>query len=318
MALRIIRKSASQNQVEIIKGTREETPLISLLFFVENAAQRDALSAFIQEQSWIQEHAQCLIMKAHTLKESLRSHFTAMHHTLKLLNEPKQHSWSARLQAFLSEAEADWSVFIPQLDPEVDLEALCQAYLQWIPHHPNTALLAPPLYQAGQVFAAGQMLSDTSIPPHSLHIASDTLRVKPEKALYYFYQGLSSKAFEPFSQGKFLQSEATPLPFSAIQREAYLEAAEAFNDKSNTWDLSWLAQALAQQLGILQYRIGLIPHPLSLQEDSLALLTPSALPEDFPTPYQGTEHSTCFTLYKRHGLQQKGTRFAYLHPESKG
>lgn len=318
MALRIIRKSASQNQVEIIKGTREDTPQISLLFFVENAAQRDALSAFIQEQPWIQEQAQCLIMKAHTLKESLRTHFTALNHTLKLLNEPKQHSWSARLQAFLSEAEADWSVFIPQLAPEVDLEALCQAYLQWIPHHTNTALLAPPLYHEGNVFAAGQMLSDTSVPPHSLHIDSDTLHVEPEKTLHYFYQGLSSKAFEPFSEDKFLQSEATPLPFCAIQREAYLEAAETLKGNSNTWDLPWLAQALAQQLGILQYRVGVIPHPLSLQEDTLALLTPSALPESFPTPYQGTEHSTCFTLYKRHGLQQKGTRFAYRHPESKG
>ncbi len=317
MALRIIRKSASQNQVEIIKGTRESTPLISLLFFVEDLAQRDALSAFIQEQTWIQEHAQCLIMKSHTLKDSMRSHFTALHHTLKLLNEPKQHTWSARLQAFMTESEADWSVFIPQLSTEIDIAELCRAYLTWIPRHPNTALLGPVLQDEKGIFAAGQMLSDTSVPPHSIRIEADTLHVEPEKALYYFYRGISRGAFRSFAQDKFLQSEAVPLPFCALQRDAYLEATSS-EDALQSWDLPWLAQALSQQFGLLQYRIGLIPHALTPARETLDLLESPTLPENFPTPYQGTEHNTCFTLYKRHGLQQKGIQFTDRHSESKG
>lgn len=316
MALRIIRKSASQNQVEIIKGTREDAPAISLLFFIETEAERDALSEFLNTQTWIPAHAQCLIMKSHTLKESLRSHFSALQHTLKLLNEPQQHSWPARLQAFLSEAEATWCVLVPKLSPEIDLSALCQAYLQWIPEHPNTGLLAPTFYHEDKVLAAGQMLSAKHMVPHTLQFGAEQLEVEPGEGLYYFYQGLSRDVFTPFSQNKVLLSEAAPLPFCALNKTAYLDAANHLEDASHTWSLPWLAQAISQHFGLLQYRIGLIPHGLSLEDNNTPLLESSAPPENFPTPYQGTEQATCFTLYKSHGLQQKGTRFA--HTESKG
>lgn len=305
MALRIIRKSASQSQVEIIKGTGETEPLISLLFFVEHQDQLSALNAHLEAHPWVQENAQCLIMKSKAIEGSIRSYFTPLHHTLKLINEPKSPTWSQRLRSLMQEAQTDWVVFVPQLEPEVDLSRLCQAYLAQSKNLPNTALMAPVLTHKNEIIAAGQMQNGT-LSKHHLWFDQAMHTPNHEEGLYYFYEHVPLKEDKlPWKTP--LLAQAVPLAFAALHREAYLKHTW----KNQDWNLPWLAQELSQTLTTLQYRIAVIPVALQLSENTLSLLEKTPMPEGFTEQTHLPTQDLRFRLYRNHGFIQKGTQFVF-------
>lgn len=70
MALRIIRKSSSQSQVEVIRGTAAEAqPALTLLCQIQNAPELAAFKALIAESEWLRDHAEWVIMKGPELEE---------------------------------------------------------------------------------------------------------------------------------------------------------------------------------------------------------------------------------------------------------
>lgn len=307
MALRIIRKSASQNQVELIKGTGDEAPQISLLFFIEKTDDLKSLSTFFEDNAWIQNKAQCLIMKSHAIEGSIRSFFTPLNHTIKLLNEPKSPTWSLRLRTFMQEAQADVCVFLPTLETDVDLSALCEHYLHHMRMNKSLALLSPTLVdEAGAaIFAMGQAIVP-EVPEYALKIGAQTLEPSTESGLQYLYQGLALnehkalKLIHPFSV------EAAPLPLCALRREAYLSLPW----KNQEWDLPWLAQEIAQGFQAAQYRMGVAPVLVKGSQTLREALRLTERPSDFPE-VANPESGQLFKLYTSHGFIQQGTQFVY-------
>jgi hypothetical protein len=307
MALRIIRKSASQNQVELIKGTGDETPQISLLFFIEKADDLKRLNTFLEDNAWIQNKAQCLIMKSHAIEGSIRSFFTPLYHTIKLLNEPKSPTWSLRLRTFMQEAQADTCVFLPTLETDIDLSALCEHYLHHMHENPNTALLSPGVVDEDgtTLFAMGQAITP-ELPEYTLQIGAQTLVPDANPGLHYLYQGLTVNAYKALKLNHVFAVEAAPLPLCGLNRKAYLSLPW----KNQEWDLPWLAQEMAQIYQSLQYRMGVAPILIKSSENLREALCLTDRPEGFPDG-SNPESGQLFKLYASHGFTQKGTHFVY-------
>lgn len=307
MALRIIRKSASQNQMELIKGTGDESPQISLLFFIEKADDLKPLNTFFEDNAWIQNKAQCLIMKSHAIEGSIRSFFTPLNHTIKLLNEPKSPTWSLRLRSFMQEAQADVCVFLPTLETDVDLSALCEHYLHQMDRHKNVALLSPGFIakDGKTVFAMGQAMS-AEVPEYVLKIGNQTLTPEAKAGLHYLYQGLTVNAYKALKLTHVFPVESAPLPLCALRRQAYL----SLTWKNQEWDLPWLAQEIAQGFQGLQYRMGVAPTLVKSSKKLRAVLELTERPEGFPE-FSNPESGQLFKLYMSHGFVQSGTQFVY-------
>lgn len=309
MALRIIRKSASQNQVELIKGTGDESPLISLLFFIEKTDDLKTLNTFLEDNAWIQNKAQCLIMKSHKIEGSIRSFFKPLFHTIKLLNEPKAPTWSLRLRTFMQEALADTCVFLPNLEVDIDLTALCEHYLSHMDSNKNIALLSPGFMNddSTTLLAMGQAMTSET-PEYQLTIGDQTLSPQAKAGLHYLYQGLYVNEYKALKLMHVAPVEAAPLPLCALRRQAYLSLPW----KNQEWDLPWLAQEIAQGLQSLQYRMAIAPMLVKASQGLQKLLKITVCPPDFP---ENTNHDSgqLFKVYASHGFVQKGTQFVYHH-----
>lgn len=309
MALRIIRKSASQNQVELIKGTGDEPPQISLLFFIEKADDLKNLNTFFEDNAWIQNKAQCLIMKSHEIEGSIRSFFKPLFHTIKLLSEPKTSTWSLRLQTFMQEAQADTCVFLPSLEVGVDLTTLCKHYLRHMDVNKNVALLSPGFMNddSTTVFAMGQA-ETIERPDYHLKIGTQILLPSAKPGLHYLYQGLYVNEYKTLKVTHVVPVEAAPLPLCALRRDAYLSLPW----ENQQWNLPWLAQEMAQAFQSLQYRMGIVPILVKASQNLQELMKITDRPENFPeSSHPDSGH--LFKVYASHGFVQKGMQFVYHH-----
>lgn len=304
MALRIIRKSASQSQVELIRGKAEHSPVASLLLYIDSEAQLEAAKNLLAAQ-WIQDDVECLLMKSSALSESLRSHFNAQGQTIKLLNEPKDASWSLRLRTLIQEASAECCLFLPLLPASVDLLTVLKALAAALPADPNLALLGPALVHDGQVLAAGQDLA-INFARHQL-LAEDsayTLDFDPQR-LFYFYQGLPLALWQRLAGEGLLPAAGVPLNVVAIRRSAYL----SLDWQDQDFELPWLSQALAFALRQAQYTLAVSALTLNLSASETEALKPSAAPQALLDTWQPLRKNTLYPLYLQHGLKQQGQDF---------
>lgn len=305
MALRIIRKSSSQSQVELIKGASDLKPSVSLMLWVDSAESLAASLDMIQDQ-WIQENAEVLIYKSEGFSEQIRSQLPAFNLTAKLINESKASTWSSRLRTLIQESSTDYCLFVPFVTP--DLALTLQAMYQALKQDASLAMVAPALLsqQTQVLIAAGQ---DTSfgLKPHQLNINDQSYSFEPAaSSLFYLYQGLKLNDWRQLCPQK-VQVTAVPLAVSAMRREAYLSVNWADHD----WSPAWLAQDLALSLRQKQYRLAVLPHTLSLNSSQLAWLEVGEVPSKFIEKWQPLLRPVIFELYRQHGWKQSAFRFTF-------
>lgn len=303
MALRIIRKSSSQSQVELIKGSGEGKPAYSLLIWLSSAEDLAGLTALLGNER-IAAEAEVLIYKSQAYSESIQSHLPTLQHTAKLINESKESSWSLRLRSLLQESSSEIGVFLPFL-PTSDPEGVIQAAAAALQRDPSLGLAAPTLAIGDRLLAAGQTV-DTTLPPHQLAWGDQEQAYEPvESELFYLYHNLPLTCWQAIARAP-LQTVAAPLPLAAIRREAYLSLAWADQD----WNLPWLAQELAQGLRQKQYRLALLPEAFGLSSDEAKILDAGPMPDSFREKWQTQLRQLVFSLYRHHGWQQTGTHFS--------
>ncbi|MGV3526582.1 MAG: hypothetical protein ACO1RX_20360 [Candidatus Sericytochromatia bacterium] len=309
MALRIIRKSASQSQVELIKGQSEGRPALSLLCCFDSPESLAAVQALVQ-QPWIQEHAECVLLKAHGYSENVRSQFSAQAHAIKLLTEPAEASWSLRLRNLVQEASSEIVVFVPQTLTG-DVVPLIQKLVSHLHNDPIAGMAAPALAHNEHLLAAGH---DTGhgLPAHTLAIGEQSWEYAPAaKALFYLYRDLPLNHWQQLAPVP-LQVPALPLQLVALRREAYLSLAWANQD----FDLPWLGQDLAQGLRQKQYRLLVIPETLALTEAEAQGLQATDMPEAFREKWGSVLRDVSLGLYRHHGWQQHDLCFSNPVPGS--
>jgi len=305
MALRIIRKSSSQSQVELIRGKSEAKPLCSLLCFLDNAEQVAAAKQLVDQSEWIQNHVQCLFMKSQALSEPLRPHFAPMEQTTKLLSEPKDASWSLRLRTLMQEASSEHCLFLAVL-PESDVLPVLRRLEQALREDPSLGLVAPALGTETEVLAAGQDLPH-DVAQHSLRWAdgSQTLDLKNDQ-LAYLYQGLSLKQWQTLASGP-LQVAGAPLLVAGLRREAYF----SLNWSDQPYTLPWLAQDLAFGLRQQQYRLAVVPEIQPLTASEQVLLEPGEASAALLETWLPVRKNTFFPLYLKHGWLAQGSVFLW-------
>ncbi|HEY9841224.1 MAG: hypothetical protein ACAI44_25410 [Candidatus Sericytochromatia bacterium] len=314
MALRIIRKSSSQSQVELIKGSGEGKPAFSLIVFIDSAASFEAFKVLLADPAL--QQAEVLVYKCHSYSEQIRSQLPALQQTTKLINESKPASWSLRLRTGIQEASSDICLCLPFL-PEASILPLLSELVGALQQDPSLGMAGPALVdQAGAVIAAGQDVA-ASLPAHVLAFDGQQQEYPPAPLLY-LYAGLPLGLWQKLATAP-LQMPGVPLPLAAIRREAYLSLSWADQE----WSMPWLAQDLALGLRQKQYRLAVVPGSLSLSPAEAAWLETEAMPEGFAEKWQPVLRQVVFELYRNHGWQQAGTRFhdpvapahiqAYLH-----
>lgn len=305
MALRIIRKSSSQSQVELIKGSSDQKPRFSLLCYLETPEMLEAVKGLLA-LDWFQQQAQCLVMKGSGFAEALRPHFQPMQHTTKLLTEPKDAHWSLRLRTLIQEAEADLCLFLPFVPQAEQAPACLQALLENLATHPELALLTPVLAKDEQILVAGQTL-EPELPAHSLQAPQGEQAYAAVQAenpdLFYTYAGLPVSLLEALPQPLF-QMAAVPLVATALRREAYLSVNWAQQD----WNLPWLAQDLGLALRQKQYQLGVLNQALPLTPEEAALLEAGPPPSTLLEKWKPLRQVQ-FGLYESQGWQKQGTTF---------
>ncbi len=304
MALRIIRKSSSQSQVELVKGSAEGKPSFSLLAIVESALAFEALKNLLAHEFF--QQAEVLIYKAHDYADQIRSQLPALAHTAKLINESKPGSHSLRLRTLIQESATDYGLFLPFVPASDPVPAL-QAALSALQQDASLGLAAPAFVDAeGQtLLAAGQDVA-ASLSEHQLVYNGSEQTYKPEdRELFYFYRDLPELIWSQLAPGP-LQVSGAALPFAAIRREAYLALTWADQD----WNWPWLAQDLAMGLRQKQYRMALVPALQPLGTEEQAVLKAEEMPASFQEKWQTQLRQIVFTLYRHHGWKQAGTCFS--------
>lgn len=306
MALRIIRKSSSQSQVELIKGSADSKPAYSLLACVASSEELEALKQLLSEAQ-IQAEAEVLIYRAHGFETQLRGELPPLQHTAKLINESKPSSWSLRLRTLIQESGSEIGVFLPFVP--AGAAALLPQLVTALRADASLGLAAPALAANGALLAAGQETA-LGLPAHSLNQGETHQAYAPEQdGLFYLYRGLPLALWQQLASAP-LQVSGAPLPLAAIRREAYLALAWADQD----WNPAWLAQDLALGLRQKQYRLTLLPACLSLNEAEAAWLEAGAMPEGFKEKWQALLRQVVYTLYRHHGWRQRGDSFSDLSP----
>lgn len=309
MALRIIRKSSSQSQVELIKGSSEQKPVFSLLFWIDSSESFEAAKKLMQE-SWLQNQAEILIYKAHSYSEQLRSQLPAMQQSIKLVNESKASSWSARLRTLIQESATDICLFVPFISEQTP--ALIQELVSLLQQDSSIGMAAPALVnpENHQLLAAGQDFSGSLSSAHELSFEDFYQNYTPEaQSLFYLYQGLPLSCWQKLAQQP-LQVGALPLPLAAIRREAYLSLSWADQD----WSPAWLAQDLGMSLRQKQYRLFVLPQTLNLPAAASEWLEAGELPAKLLEKWNPLLRQVLFELYRHHGWQQKGHHFTNPSP----
>lgn len=299
MALRIIRKSASQSQVEVIRGTGDQKPELSILCFFDSAEQIQACKDLLKSSDWLRQTAELILMKSTQLSEPLRKAFEAQEHTIKLVNEPKEASWSLRLRTLIQEASTDICVFLPHIPAQLNAETI-QALHTHLEQQPLTGLVAPSLASGEQIWAAGQDFFNVAQTHHLS--AADWQREYETQAgeLLYFYRDLPLSLWSHQSP---LQSAAVPLLCCGIRRSAYL----SLNWKDSDYALPWLAQELAYLMRREQYQLDVLSTALVLEEQELSLLE-APLPADFVDKWSANVRNLLPQLYDAHGWTAQGSQ----------
>lgn len=298
MALRIIRKSSSQSQVELIRGESDKTAEASLLFFLESDEQLALAQSMIKESEWIQTKVQCLFMKGQQLNASLRSSFSPMGQTIKLLNEPPNASWSLRLRTLVQEADNDiclFMPFIPETDPTDALPALISSFSA----DPAVGMAGFTLSDGQNVLAAGQDYP-SSLATHSLELDGEQWHYEfDSEKLFYLYSSLPLGVWQRLGPNPFLVS-GIPLPVSALSKAAYL----SLNWSDQPWSLPWLAQEIALGLRQKQYRLQILPQTINLSASESSWLDGASPPEGFKEKFAPGLRQLIFSLYQSHGWRQ--------------
>ncbi len=295
MALRIIRKSASQSQVELIKGNGEGTPNYSLLCYLSTPDDLEQLKQLLQNES-IQADAECLIMKSPEFNQDLRASLSATRHTIKLLSDPKDALWTLRLRTLIQEAQTDICLFMPLISASEKLPQLITTLVQLMQAQPQLGMVGPTLSQNDKVWAVGQDLSHDPIK-HQLIVDQTNHEFCPEdQMLFYLYQGLNLADLPEGTK----QVSGVPLPFSAIRRSAYQSLVWNKED----WNLAWLAQDLAFGLRQKQYQMAIVSSPFPAEPRLQELLTPTEAPENFLEKWKPAFRWPLFALYAQHGWQE--------------
>ena len=312
MALRIIRKSASQSQVELVKGSGEgngdNSPLFSLMFFAKDEDHLQRIAAFIENNVLIQNKAQCIIMKASEIRGNVRGYFSPVFHTIKILNAPEDSAWSVRLHTLLKEAECDTCIFLPSLPDEADLLGLIEAQQKMMQNDPTLGILGSALCYKNKIVTLGQTWNK-NMPEHTLHFGKNTHNLAPEQGLVYMYEHMNTDVCKKLESAKILLAEAVALPFSAIRRSAYLNLSFEKDD----WSLPWLAQDLGFAFQKQQYRVGVLPFAVVLDSNMAHPLQRSAPPEAFVKKHPQGGANYLSRLYKNHGFAQEGMAFVYAN-----
>lgn len=304
MALRIIRKSSSQSQVELVKGSAAGKPLFSLLAIIDSPLSFEALKNLLAHEA-LQE-AEVLIYKTHDYADQIRSQLPSLAHTAKLINESKPGSASLQLRTLIQESTTDYGLFVPFVPAADPMPALLAA-LEALRQDPSLGLAAPAFVDSDGVklLAAGQDVA-ASLGEHQLVFNGKDQTYTPEdRALFYLYQDLPAALWQQLATSP-LQVSGAPLPLAAIRREAYLALTWADQD----WNWAWLAQDLALGLRQKQYRLALVPALQALGSEENAVLDAGDMPASFQEKWQSQLRQIVFTLYRHHGWKQAGTCFS--------
>lgn len=265
MALRIIRKSASQTQVELVRGSvpADQIPPMSLLLYIDSPASlQHWVTLLAQTEGWLYQSCEIVMMKAFHFNENLRPHLGARYWNCKLLQEPENTSPSKRMRMLIQEAQGEICLYAE--DPLHDLNPWAEASYQHLVTQTNCAAVGPVLIDtAGQVLMAGLSLARQD----SQHTLSTTNHQKTyslsQNHLLALGEGWPGEALLSWITDP-VPVTALPLSGLALRRSAYLELA---------WeDQAWLQLAQAVELGLqfhrAQYWVELFPLAVTLPESS--------------------------------------------------
>ncbi len=302
MALRIIRKSSSQSQVEVIRGTAAEAqPALTLLCQIQNAPELAAFKALIAESEWLRAHAEWVIMKGPELEEQLRPHFQALNHTIKLMNTPEKASLNRSFRTLIQEASSEFCLYLNWAPSAEDLAFLPDA-LAFLKSNPNHAALSPLLCKEEKMLTAGTCLI-LDQPKHSLAMADQEYSIPARRQrVLGLGQGVPATLWQNLIQAP-LALPSLPLSLLLLRRNAYL----GLSWEDSHWDADWLAQDISIGLRQQQYWLHLYPATVTLPEriSSDAILLQSSMPDTFSQRWRPVFREALPGLYLQMGFEQK-------------
>lgn len=302
MALRIIRKSSSQSQVEVIRGTSAEAqPALTLLCQIQNSAELEAFKAMIAESEWLKTQAEWVIMKGPELEEQLRPHFQALTHTIKLMNTPEKASLNRCLRTLIQEASSEFCLYL-NWAPAADQLAFLPDALAFLKSNPNHAALSPLLCKSEKVIAAGTCLI-LDQPKHSLVLGDQEYAVPARRQrVLGLGHGVAGEAWQALIEVP-LALPSLPLSLLLLRRSAYL----GLSWEDSHWDADWLAQDISIGLRQQQYWLHLFPALVTLPDrvSNDAVLLQSSMPETFGQRWRPVFREALPGLYLQLGFEQK-------------
>lgn len=311
MALRIIRKSASQSYVEVIRGTAlDRQAQLSILCYIQTLEELEALKNLIQTDTWIHDNAEFIVMKGSELQEALRPHFQPQAHSIKLVNAPEKISLSRSLRTLVQEATTHYCWFLPWVPDTTQIHWLPEA-LTFLQSNPNHAAIGPLLSQNEQILAAGQCLA-LNIPAHRLSWQDKYYDMPAAKCISWclgrtvdtMHWRQLATAYEPVP--------ALPLSLLLFSRSAYL----SLSWEDTPWDQDWLAQDMCIGFHQQQYWVHLVPFEVQVPAripDS-ALFTGSPMPELFEQRWRPVFREMLPEVYAQLGFveQKNGQEYVFL------
>lgn len=262
MALRIIRKSASQSHVELIKGTNEnaDRAKLSLLVYLQSLEDLENFKSLLYiENSWINTNCEVILMKSKAIDSSIRSELTPMPYTIKLLTEPETLSASKRLHILIQEAASEYCIYFSHAPK--DFENIESIY-QHFEASPTAGAVGLSVTNGEQILCHGLSLVQQD---YDLIFNQNTFKMTSSiGSPQALFAGLPVSLLQELG-GKVLNTTALPTNGLALRKSAYLKTK--WEDQK--WDENWAGFELCLKLHQAQYWVQTLPLSIQFPESSL-------------------------------------------------
>lgn len=272
MALRIIRKSASQSHVEIIKGSATQAPRLSLTAYLSTLSEAESMLKWrTSAPEWLRTECEWILMRGPELKEVPRPQLQPGEQSLKILSAGESKTPAKQLQTLIKEASSPFSLVMVQQPPPVG--TWLENTLKHLESHPDCGAAGPVLMAGQGISAAGWTPLDEAAQ-HTLIWDQQAYPAQVQAGWHPLLQGL------PFSVFKHL---APFRPVPALSEGCILRNAAVLALEESCWEQlpdTALVRALCLELRKAQYWV----HVVATLLEAPAHSGPTSLP---PLPLTG-------------------------------
>lgn len=267
MALRIIRKSASQSHVEIIKGSATQAPRLTLTAYVSTLSEAEhILNWRASAPNWLRSECEWILMRGPQLKDVPRPSLQPNEQSVKILSAGENNTPAKQLQIMLKEASSPFSLVMVHQPPA--LGTWLDNTLKHLETQPDCGAAGPVLMGSAGISAAGWTPLGDGTPAHEVIWEQNTYPTQAEPGWHPLLQGLPVSVFQQLAPFR-----SVP----ALSEGCILRNAAVLGLPESCWDNlpdTALVRALCLDLRKAQYWV----HVVATLLEAPAHASPTTLP----------------------------------------